>query len=92
MTFRFANVEGRAALVDSEGRWFDASRVSRGVISADPMKAWLQLDELHRAAGTTPEAVHDGTLGEAVVRPAIPRLGAYSLSDSTIGRMRTRPT
>ena len=28
--FRFANVEGRCALVDPAGYWFDASRVSRG--------------------------------------------------------------
>ena len=32
MTFRFANVEGRSALVDSEGRWFDAS--NRAVASS----------------------------------------------------------
>jgi hypothetical protein len=38
--FRFANVAGRSALVDSGRRWFDASRVSGGVISADPMRAW----------------------------------------------------
>ena len=47
MTFRFANVEGRSALVDSDGRWFDASKVSGGVVHHDPMEAWLQLDELH---------------------------------------------
>jgi 2,4-didehydro-3-deoxy-L-rhamnonate hydrolase len=70
--FRFANVEGRSALVDSDGRWFDASRVSRGAVSADPMGAWLQLDELHRAAGTIPEAVPDGNISDAGVQPPIP--------------------
>jgi 2,4-diketo-3-deoxy-L-fuconate hydrolase len=70
--FRFANVEGRSALVDSDGRWFDASRVSRGAVSADPMGAWLQLDELHRAAGAIPEAVPDGNISDAGVQPPIP--------------------
>ena len=62
MTFRFANVEGRAALVDGEGRWFDASKVSGGVVSADPMGAWLQLDELHLAAGAIADAVPNAPL------------------------------
>jgi 2-keto-4-pentenoate hydratase/2-oxohepta-3-ene-1,7-dioic acid hydratase in catechol pathway len=72
VTFRFANVEGRSALVDANDRWFDAQRVSGGVISADPMGAWLQLDELHRAADIIPEAAPDGTMGDADIRPPIP--------------------
>lgn len=72
MTFRFANVEGRSALVDADGRWFDASRLSAGAISADPMGAWLQLDELHRGARAIAEAVPDGDLRDADVRPPIP--------------------
>jgi 2,4-didehydro-3-deoxy-L-rhamnonate hydrolase len=72
LTFRFANVEGRSALVDSDGRWFDASKVSGGVISADPMGAWLQLDELHRAAGLIAQAMPDGNVSDADLRPPIP--------------------
>jgi 2-keto-4-pentenoate hydratase/2-oxohepta-3-ene-1,7-dioic acid hydratase in catechol pathway len=72
VTFRFANVQGRSALVDFDGRWFDASRVSGGLIGADPMGAWLQLDELHRAASAIPEAVPDGNISEADLRPPIP--------------------
>jgi 2-keto-4-pentenoate hydratase/2-oxohepta-3-ene-1,7-dioic acid hydratase in catechol pathway len=72
LTFRFANVGGRSALVDADGRWFDASRLSRGAISADPMGAWLQLEELHRTVGTLPAAVPDGNVSDAVVRPPIP--------------------
>jgi 2,4-didehydro-3-deoxy-L-rhamnonate hydrolase len=72
LTFRFANVDGRSALVDSDGRWFDASRVSGGVISADPMGAWRRLDELHEAAGAIREAVPDGNIRDAGVRPPIP--------------------
>jgi 2,4-diketo-3-deoxy-L-fuconate hydrolase len=65
-------VGGRSALVDSAGRWFDASRVSDGVISADPMATWLQLDELHRVSGTIDDAESDGNLSNADVRPPIP--------------------
>jgi 2-keto-4-pentenoate hydratase/2-oxohepta-3-ene-1,7-dioic acid hydratase in catechol pathway len=72
MTFRFANVEGRSALVDSDGRWFDASRISGGIISADPMDAWAQLDDLHRAAGAISEAVPDGSIEDVSLRPPIP--------------------
>jgi 2-keto-4-pentenoate hydratase/2-oxohepta-3-ene-1,7-dioic acid hydratase in catechol pathway len=72
LTFRFANVGDRSALVDPDGRWFDASRVSDGVISADPMRAWLQRDELHVAAGAILDAVPDGNISDASVRPPIP--------------------
>jgi 2-keto-4-pentenoate hydratase/2-oxohepta-3-ene-1,7-dioic acid hydratase in catechol pathway len=72
MTFRFANIEGRTALIDSNEQWFDASRISRGTISADPMAAWLQLDELHRVAGTLSEAVPEGRIGDVTVRVPIP--------------------
>ncbi len=72
MTFRFANIEGRAALVDYDGRWFDAERVSSGVVSADPMEAWFQLDDLHVAARKIAEARPDGNISVAVLGPPIP--------------------
>lgn len=72
MTFRFANIEGRAALVDGDGRWFDAQRLTDGVVSADPMQAWLQLDTLHRAAGKIRESRPDGHINTADVGPPIP--------------------
>ena len=72
MTFRFANVEGRSAFVDSDGRWFDASRLTGGAIPVDPMDAWRRLDELHGAAGAITGAPPDGNLSEAEVRPPIP--------------------
>jgi 2-keto-4-pentenoate hydratase/2-oxohepta-3-ene-1,7-dioic acid hydratase in catechol pathway len=72
VTFRFANVGGRSALVDSAGHWFDVLRVSDSVISADPMATWLQLDELHRVSGTIDDAESDGNLSNADVRPPIP--------------------
>jgi 2,4-didehydro-3-deoxy-L-rhamnonate hydrolase len=72
MTFRFANVEGRSALVDADGNWFDASRVSGGWVHHDPMKAWLQLSDLHHAAGTIASTKSDGHVRDADLRPPIP--------------------
>ena len=72
MTFRFANVGGRSALVDSDERWFDASRVTGGVVPVDPMDAWRLRDELHDAAGAIAGATPDGNLCDADVRPPIP--------------------
>ncbi len=72
MTYRFANVGGRSALVDTDGRWYDASEVSRGAVPVDPMAAWLEPDELHRAAGRLETAEADGSLADADVRPPIP--------------------
>jgi 2,4-didehydro-3-deoxy-L-rhamnonate hydrolase len=72
MTYRFTNVEGRSALVDSDGRWYDASKLSGGVISADPMGGWLQQDELHRISRAIPDAMPDGSISDANVRPPIP--------------------
>jgi 2,4-didehydro-3-deoxy-L-rhamnonate hydrolase len=72
LTFRFANVEGRSALVDSDGRWFDASRLTGGAIPVDPMDAWRRLDELHGAAGAFTGAPPDGNLSDAEVGPPIP--------------------
>ena len=72
MSFRFGNVEGRSALVDAHGSWFDAERVSLGVISPDPMTAWLHLDELHRASDLLDDMDPDGAMNDADVRPPIP--------------------
>jgi 2,4-didehydro-3-deoxy-L-rhamnonate hydrolase len=72
MTFRFANVEGRSALVDSDGGWFDASRVSGGVVHSDPMEAWLQLDDLHQTASAIATREPDGHVSDADLRPPIP--------------------
>jgi 2-keto-4-pentenoate hydratase/2-oxohepta-3-ene-1,7-dioic acid hydratase in catechol pathway len=72
MTFRFANVEGRSALVDPEGGWFDASRVSGGWIHHDPMEAWLQFDDLHHVACAIATKKPDGHIGDADLRPPIP--------------------
>jgi 2,4-diketo-3-deoxy-L-fuconate hydrolase len=72
MTFRFANVDGRSALVDSEDRWYDASRLSGGILSADPMRAWAQLGDLHLADRALLDAVPDGKVSDAELGPPIP--------------------
>jgi 2,4-didehydro-3-deoxy-L-rhamnonate hydrolase len=72
VTFRFANVEGRSALVDSDGGWFDAARVSGGVVQRDPMDAWLQLDDLHQTARALATRQPDGHISNADLRPPIP--------------------
>jgi 2,4-diketo-3-deoxy-L-fuconate hydrolase len=72
MTFRFANVEGRSALVDSDGGWFDISRVSGGVVPRDPMEAWLQLDDLHKAGSAIAMNEPDGQVSDVDLRPPIP--------------------
>jgi 2,4-didehydro-3-deoxy-L-rhamnonate hydrolase len=73
MTFRFANVGGRSALVDPDGGWFDASSVSGGVVQSNPMEAWLQLDDLHQAGGAIATSEPDGHVSDADLRPPIPR-------------------
>lgn len=72
MSFRFANVAGRAALVDEFGHWFDAHRITNGAVASDPMEAWRHLDDLHRATGLLEGATPDGLLAEADVRAPIP--------------------
>jgi 2-keto-4-pentenoate hydratase/2-oxohepta-3-ene-1,7-dioic acid hydratase in catechol pathway len=72
MTFRFANVEGRSALVDSDGGWFDASRVSGGWVHHDPMEAWRQLNELHQVSSAIATRKPDGYICDADLRPPIP--------------------
>lgn len=72
MSFRFANIGGRSALVGDDGSWYDAAAVSGGAIAAHPMAAWRQLDELHRWSGTLHAAVPAGHLNTADVRPPIP--------------------
>jgi len=76
VTFRLANVEGRSAFVDAEGCWFDASRVSGGIVQNDPMEAWLHLDDLHHMASALATQEPDGHVSDADLRPPIPAPGS----------------
>ncbi|TVR24360.1 MAG: FAA hydrolase family protein [Ilumatobacter sp.] len=81
MTFRLANLEGRAALVaadpDGVDRWYDLERVSDGRLPADPMAAIRQADELHvvtRGLDTaSPDGRFDQALAAGSVGPPVPR-------------------
>ena len=72
MTFRFANVGGRSALVDTDGRWYDASEVSGGAVPVNPMAAWLEQMALHQATDRLKAVDANGFLADADVRPPIP--------------------
>ncbi len=72
MGFRFANVAGRSALVDGDGRWYDAERVSGGSVSADPMSALGSADALNAASSMVADATADGSLADADVRAPVP--------------------
>lgn len=70
MTFRLANVAGRAALVEGD-HWFDLEQASGGALGPDPMAAIAAADRLHEIdlGGLEP----GGTLAEAPLGPPVPR-------------------
>jgi 2-keto-4-pentenoate hydratase/2-oxohepta-3-ene-1,7-dioic acid hydratase in catechol pathway len=72
MGFRFANVAGRSALVDTDGGWYDAERVSGGAVPSDPMTALESPDALHAAAALLGDATADGVLADADVLAPVP--------------------
>jgi 2,4-didehydro-3-deoxy-L-rhamnonate hydrolase len=73
MPFRFANVAGRAALVDDRDGWHDLERVTGGRLPADPMAALTDGRALHAAAAGLDPASADGPLADAVLGPPVPR-------------------
>ncbi len=72
MTFRLANVAGRAALVDGNDQWHDLHRLTNGAVSADPMKALRDGAALHRAALRIERANPDGALATADLQSPVP--------------------
>jgi len=72
MPFRFANVSGRAALVDVDDRWYDLESLTGGTVGPDPMAALAMGDELHRAAEGLADATPDGSLTEATLGSPVP--------------------
>lgn len=71
MTFRLANIDGRAALVDGEDNTYDLEAVSGGVLGADPMAAVAAHRELGRIDLGAAEPT--GSLASAVLGPPVPR-------------------
>lgn len=68
MTFRLANIAGRAALC-TETHYFDLERLSGGTFSSDPMAAIGRYQELHTVAL---DGQPDGELASADIGPAVP--------------------
>ncbi len=72
MPFSFANVDGRACLVENDA-YFDLERISEGSISADPMEALGRNDEFHAIAASLESHESDGVISEATVDAPAPR-------------------
>jgi 2,4-didehydro-3-deoxy-L-rhamnonate hydrolase len=75
VTFRFANIDGRSALVNDEGLWFDLERISKSTAPADPMAAIREAAALHQWWSRLSEFSPDGALSDAHERlgPPVPR-------------------
>ena len=72
MPFSFANVDGRACLVEDDS-YFDLERISQGSISADPMQAIARNAEFHELAASLGSHESDGVVSEARLRAPVPR-------------------
>jgi len=77
MAFRFANLSGRSALVDTDDNLFDLSGLTDGRLPADPMAALADPGALHDASSLLAGATPDDTLAAAResgrVGPPVPR-------------------
>lgn len=74
MTYSFANVAGRAALV-SNGAIFDINRISNGTLSSDPMNLIDKGDDLSRLQDRLGEHTADGRLDGSALDAPVPRPG-----------------
>ncbi len=72
MSFNFANVNGKAALVEGDN-FYDLLRISEGQISEDPMVAIQDVDALDELSALLSDHESDGMMSESVVGPPIPR-------------------
>ena len=73
MTFRLANVEGRAALVDDDDNYHDVAGLPGSTLGPDPMAAIADTAQLHRLAATLGDATPTGAVADATLGPPIPR-------------------
>lgn len=71
MGFRFANVEGRAALVSGD-HYYDIATVSNGSLSSDPMKTLARPDHLATLAASLDGHEPAGLVAEAALGPPVP--------------------
>lgn len=72
MGFRFANVEGRAALVEGE-HYYDLEKISAGRLSADPMTALGSTDTLSELSAGLDKATPTGRLADIRLGSPSPR-------------------
>ena len=72
MPFSFANVDGRACLVEDDS-YFDLERISQGSISADPMQAIARNTEFHELAASLGSHESDGVVSETRLCAPVPR-------------------
>jgi 2,4-didehydro-3-deoxy-L-rhamnonate hydrolase len=78
MTFRLANVGGRAALVDHHDGWHDLERLTSTLpagrrIGPDPMDAIAHVAALHELSAGLDPATADGDLASAALGAPVPR-------------------
>ena len=74
MSFRLANIDDRAALVDDEGGYHDLATISDGELGPDAMAAIANANRLHEVAASLGShraagSIDDVTLGAPVPRP-----------------------
>jgi 2-keto-4-pentenoate hydratase/2-oxohepta-3-ene-1,7-dioic acid hydratase in catechol pathway len=72
MGFRFANVSGRAAVVDAD-HYYDVATISDGAISSDPMIALGHAAELSALTDTLDGRPPSGLLADVILGPPVPR-------------------
>lgn len=74
MSFRLANVDGRAVLVDADHTaYYDIADASGGTIGADPMDAVARSEALHDLAARVGDLEQSGSLTDVVLAPPVPR-------------------
>ncbi len=73
MSFRLANLAGRAALVDDAGGLHDLEEVSAGALGPDPMAALADADRLHAVASELAGRPPGRHVDDVVLDPPVPR-------------------
>jgi 2,4-didehydro-3-deoxy-L-rhamnonate hydrolase len=72
VSFRLANIAGRAALVNAQGKWFDLQQISDGSFGPDPTAALARHVELHTLDAALDGHQSDGELASALLEAAVP--------------------
>ena len=73
MSFRLANLDSRAVLVDATGYAYDLETISDGRLGPDLMAAIADIDALHDLDATLGDRDPTGRLDDGVLGPPVPR-------------------